>query len=92
MVICHKWAADAMVACRNLVDMKVSGGLAPLSTEEAARFKADEKILRLVVGSWVTHLEITELTKLEADVAIKRWLRRDLIAYQPESQRIKARA
>lgn len=75
MVICHKWASSAMVACRNLVDFKDGEESSQLSAEELVRLKGDEKILRLVVGSWAARLEITELTKLEADAAIKRWFR-----------------
>lgn len=91
MVICHKWAAGAMVACRNLMDFKVGEESSQLSTAEATRLKANEKILRLVVGSWAARLEITELTKLEADAAIRRWVRGRPVC-QPEQQRAKVRA
>lgn len=93
MVICHQWAASAMVACRNLIDFKDSAESAQLSAGEQVRLKGDEKILRLVVGSWAARLEITELTKLEADAAIKRWLRSGYrVAHQSGPQRVKARA
>lgn len=91
MVICHKWAASAMVACRNLIDFKDGEASSQLSAERSVRLKGDEKILRLVVGSWAARHEITELTKLEADAAIRRWAPGRPVC-QPEPQRAKARA
>lgn len=82
MVICYKWASGAMVACRNLIAFKNGEESSLLSAKEQARLKGDEKILRLVVGSWAARLEITALTKQEADAAIKRWFR----GYRGEQQ------
>lgn len=73
MKVPHGFAATAMVACRNLIDAQADQVLQLSQPEAAVRVKEDEKILRLVVGSWCARMEITELTKLEADAAIKRW-------------------
>lgn len=91
MKISHAWAATAMVACRNLIDAKADQVLQLSRPEVAVRVKEDEKILRLVVGSWCARMEITVLTKLEADAAIKRWTHSQREPSR-DAQRTRARA